>query len=196
MSLPAPRPATYQDVIDAPEHLVAELLEGQLYTHPRPGPPHAEAVSVLGMDLGSPFHRGRGGPGGWWILFEPELHLGPNVLVPDLAGWRRTRMPSQPSTAFYEIAPDWACEVLSPSTLRVDRVLKLPIYARDGVPHVWLVDPIAQTLEVFALDGVGYRLLSTHGGDARVRAEPFAEVELELGAVFGLPEAAGGRAQP
>jgi Uma2 family endonuclease len=101
-------------------------------------------------------------------------------------------MPSQPSTAFYEIAPDWACEVLSPSTLRVDRVLKLPIYAREGVPHVWLVDPIAQTLEVFALDGAGYRLLSTHGGDARVRAEPFAEVELELGAVFGLPEAVGG----
>jgi Uma2 family endonuclease len=192
MSLPAPRPATYQDVIDAPEHLVAELLEGQLYTHPRPAHPHATAASVLGMDLGSPFHRGRGGPGGWWILDEPELHLGANVLVPDLAGWRRTRMPTPPSTAFYALAPDWACEVLSPSTLRVDRVLKLPIYAREGVPHVWLVDPIAQTLEVFGLDGTGYRLLSTHGGDARVRAEPFAEVELELGAVFGLPEAAGG----
>jgi Uma2 family endonuclease len=121
----ASRPATYQDVIDAPEHLVAGLLEGQLYTHPRPGPPHATAASVLGMDLGGPFHRGRGGPGGWWILYEPELHLGRNVLVPDLAGWRRTRMPSQPSTAFYELAPDWACEVLSPSTLRVESLRRL-----------------------------------------------------------------------
>jgi Uma2 family endonuclease len=191
MTIPGPKPATYQDVLDAPEHLVAELLEGQLYTHPRPAPRHAEAVSVLGMDIGTAFHRGRGGPGGWWILFEPELHLAANVLVPDLAGWRRERMPERPSTAFYGLAPDWACEVLSPSTARIDRVLKLTIYGRERVPHVWLVDPIARTLEVFRLDGAGYRLLVVHGGDAPVRAEPFDAIELDLGAVFGQPDTTG-----
>lgn len=184
MSQPAPRPATYQDVLDAPAHLVAELIGGELYTHPRPAPRHAAAASVLGMDIGGPFHRGRGGPGGWWILDEPELHLRQNVLVPDLAGWRRERMPEQPSTAYYELAPDWACEVLSASTARVDRVLKVPIYARERVPHVWLVSPTEQTLEVLALDGPSYRLIATYGGDARVRAEPFAAIELELAALW------------
>jgi len=191
MSAPAPKPATYQDVLDAPEHVVAELLEGQLYTHPRPAPRHAVAASVLGMDIGTAFHRGRGGPGGWWILSEPELHLAADVLVPDLAGWRRERMPEQPTTAFYALAPDWACEVLSPSTIRVDRVLKLNIYGRERVPHVWLVDPIARTLEVFRLDGAGYRLLVAHGGDEPVRAEPFDAIELDLGAVFGQPDTTG-----
>lgn len=184
MSQPARRPATYQDVLGAPEHLIAELIHGELYTHPRPAPPHATTASVLGMDLGSPFHRGRGGPGGWWILYEPELHLGPNVLVPDLAGWRRERMPEQPHAAYYELPPDWACEVLARSTARVDRVLKVPIYARARVPHVWLVSPFEQTLEVLALDGESYRLVATHGGDAHVRAEPFAAVELELAALW------------
>jgi Uma2 family endonuclease len=190
MSQPAPRPATYQDVKDAPPHLVAELIEGQLYTHPRPAPPHAAAASVLGMDIGGPFHRGRGGPGGWWILDEPELHLGENVLVPDLAGWRRERMPEQPKTPYYELAFDWVCEVLSPSTGRVDRVLKVPLYARARVSHAWLVNPAEQTLEVLRLDGESYRLVATHGGDERVRAEPFAAVELELAALWTLGESA------
>jgi len=180
MSQPAPRPATYQDVLDAPPHVVAELICGQLYTHPRPAPAHATTASVLGMDIGGPFHRGRGGPGGWWILYEPELHFGRDVLVPDLAGWRRERLPEPPRTAYYELAPDWVCEVLSPSTARVDRVLKVPVYARERVKHVWLVSPTEQTLEVLQLDGESYRLLPTHGGDAVVRVEPFAAVELEL----------------
>jgi len=184
MSQPVRKPATYQDVLDAPPHVVAELIAGELYTHPRPAPAHATAASVLGMDIGSPFHRGHGGPGGWWILYEPELHFGKDVLVPDLAGWRRERMPEPPSTAYYELGPDWACEVLSPSTARVDRVLKVPIYARERVRHVWLVSPAEQTLEVLQLDGESYRLLATHGGDAVVRVEPFAAVELELQALW------------
>lgn len=184
MSQPVPRRATYQDVLDAPEHVVAELLQGQLYTHPRPAPPHAVAASVLSMDLGSAFQRGRGGPGGWWILFEPELHLGEDVLVPDLGGWRRERLPEQPSTAYYALAPDWVCEIVSPGTARVDRVLKVPTYACNRVSHVWLVDPSARTLEVLRLDGESYRLVATHGGEERVRAEPFADVELELEAVW------------
>jgi len=192
MSQPARRAATYRDVLEAPEHLVAELIEGELYTSPRPAPAHATAASVLGMDIGGPFHRGRGGPGGWVILYEPEVHLGPNVLVPDLAGWQRERMPEQPRTAYYELPPDWACEVLSPSTARLDRVRKVPIYARARVPYVWLVTPTEQTLEVFHLDGESYRLIATHGGDEVVRAEPFSAVELELVALWaGNPKSEG-----
>jgi Uma2 family endonuclease len=185
MPQPAPRPATYQDVIDAPENVIAELIAGVLHTHPRPAFPHTTAASVLGMDIGGPFQRGRGGPGGWWIFDEPELHLGEDVVVPDLGGWRRERMPVAPTGPYQELAPDWVCEVLSPSTLRFDRVLKLPIYARARVAFVWLVDPMAQTLEVFRAAGSQYLLLATYGGPSLVRAEPFEAVELELAAVWG-----------
>ena len=187
MAEPARRRATYEDILAAPPHHVAEILDGELYVHPRPAAPHAAAASVLGMDMGGAFQRGRGGPGGWWILFEPELHLGPepDVVVPDLAGWRVQRMPELPSTAYFTLAPDWACEVLSDSTRRVDRVKKMPIYAREQVPHVWLVDPIAQTIEVFRLDGTTYRLVATHAGDETPRLEPFEAVELDLPAVWG-----------
>ncbi len=178
------RRATYQDVLDAAPNLVAEILAGELHTSPRPALPHATSASVLGMDIGGAFQRGRGGPGGWWILYEPELHLGEDIVVPDLAGWRRERMPESPTGAFSELAPDWACEVLSPSTARTDRVLKVPIYAREGVKHVWLVDPLAQTLEVLRLEGQSYLLAGSYGGDANVRAEPFDAIELELAALW------------
>jgi Uma2 family endonuclease len=185
---PARRNATYQDVLDAPEHMVAEVLAGDLYTHPRPAGPHTETASVLGMDLGSAFHRGRGGPGGWIILDEPELHLGQDIMVPDLAGWRRERMPAVTNAAYIELAPDWAGEVLSPSTALVDRRLKLPLYAREKVAHVWLVDPTARSVEVFRLDGESYRLVVTRGEDEVVRLEPFDAIELELAALWpGLP---------
>ena len=132
---PVRRPATYQDVLDAPENMVAELIRGGLHLHPRPAPPHALAGSFLGGELHGPFKRGRGGPGGWVILFEPELHLGPDVLVPDLAGWRRERMPTLPETAWFELAPDWVCEVLSPGTRRLDLTEKRDVYARQlGAP--------------------------------------------------------------
>lgn len=185
MASTARKKATYEDLLAVPDHLVAEILAGGLYTSPRPAPRHAMASSVLGADIGSPFHRGRGGPGGWWIPDEPELHLGEDVLVPDLAGWRRERMPRLPEEAWFSLAPDWVCEVLSPSTARIDRVLKLPIYAREGVGHTWLVDPLARTLEVLRLDGSSWRIVATHGGDERVRAEPFQAVELDLLALWG-----------
>ena len=133
--------ATYQDVLDAPPHRVAEVIDGVLYTNPRPAMPHALASSALEIDLGAAFQFGRGGPGGWWIVVEPELHLGDDILVPDLAGWRRTRMPSYPETAYSTLAPDWVCEILSPSTRRLDLEAKRPVYAREGVRHLWLVDP-------------------------------------------------------
>ncbi len=181
MAQEAPRTATYDDLRAVPEHLVAEIVAGQLYTHPRPATLHAQASTVLGEELGPPFKRGKGGPGGWIILFEPELHLGSDVLVPDLAGWRRETMPLLPDAPFLEVRPDWVCEVLSASTRQHDRVRKVPIYAREGVGHLWLVDPEAQLLEVYRLDGPTYRLVATHAGEDPVRAEPFDAIELPLG---------------
>jgi len=185
---PARRQASYEDVLRAPDHVVAEVLSGELYTGPRPAGPHAEAASVLGMDLGGAFHRGRGGPGGWIILYEPELHLGRDILVPDLAGWLRSRLSAVPAAPFIELAPDWACEVISPGTERVDREHKLPIYARESVAHVWLVDPLERMVEVYRLDGDGYRLVVTRGGTDKVRLEPFAAFELDLAALWPSAE--------
>ena len=178
------KPATYADLERVPAHLVAEILDGELYASPRPALPHAHAASVLGVDIGGPFHRGRGGPGGWWILYEPELHLGSNVLVPDLAGWRRERLPVVPDAPAMSLAPDWACEIISPSTEGMDRGLKLAIYAREGVPHLWLVNPKSRTLEVLSLANGRWTLLATHVGTALVRAEPFDVVELDLSALW------------
>lgn len=184
---PARRHASYDDVLQAADNVVAEVLNGDLYTSPRPAGPHAEAASVLGMDVGGAFHRGRGGPGGWIILFEPELHLARDILVPDLAGWLRSRLPAVPATAFLELPPDWACEVVSPGSERIDRERKLPIYARERVSHVWLVDPLERMIEVYRLDGEGYRLVVTRGGTDRVRLEPFAAIEIELDALWPTP---------
>lgn len=184
MGPPARRRATYADLAGLPDTVVGELIAGEVVVSPRPAPRHARAAASLGGELYGPFDRGRGGPGGWIILIEPELHLGGDALVPDLAGWRRAHMPALPATAAFELGPDWVCEVLSPSTASIDRADKVPAYARERVGHVWLVDPILQTLEVLALDGAGYRLAGTWKGEARVRAEPFAEVELELAALW------------
>lgn len=180
MSSAARKLATYEDVLRAPRHVVAELIHGSLHTHPRPRFTHSRAASVVGGELHSPYGKGRGGPGGWILLDEPELHLGPHVLVPDIAGWRRERMPELPDVAFVELAPNWVLEVLSPSTEAVDRGEKMPIYAAHDVTHVWLVDPTEKLLEVYRLDGPTYRLLGTHTHDAVVRAEPFDALELHL----------------
>ncbi len=177
-------PATYADLERLPRHVVGEIIAGVLHAHPRPASPHARASSILGAELGPPFDRGRGGPGGWIILDEPELHLGADVVVPDLAGWRRERMPEMPDVAGFTLPPDWACEVLSESTEAHDRGRKLPIFAREEVAHVWFVDPLVKTLEVLRLDGATYRIVATHSADARVRAEPFEALELELGALW------------
>jgi len=180
------RLATYDDVVSAPRHVVAELVQGVLHTHPRPRLKHAAAASALGEELGPPFRRGRGGPGGWVLLDEPELHLGEDVLVPDLAGWRRERMPELPDAPYATLAPDWICEVLSKSTEAFDRATKLPIYGHERVRHVWLVDPEVKTLEVFRLETEHYLLVATHSGDAGVRAEPFEAIELELGLLWSV----------
>jgi len=187
-----PRRALYERYLQVPEHLCAEIIAGTLYVTPRPAPRHANASSVLGGDLSGPFQRGRGGPGGWWILDEPELHLvSLEPMVPDLAGWRVERMPRLPETAYFELAPDWVCEVLSKSTESIDRQKKLPLYAAHGVRHAWLVDPIAKTLEVHTLGDEGrWREVRIYQGDALVRAAPFEAVELELAALWNPPRAA------
>jgi Uma2 family endonuclease len=184
MADPAQRRATYEDLMAVPEHLVAELIEGTLVTSPRPASPHGVSASVLGIELGGPFYRGRGGPGGWVIIDEPELHLHGDVLVPDLAGWRRERMPEVPDVVGFELAPDWVCEVLSPSTERIDRVQKMPLYARAGVAHLWFVDPIAQRLDAFRVQSERWTVLGTWYGEDHVRVEPFDAIELELGALW------------
>src|SRR5207248_4957574 len=127
---PRSGPATYADIEALPPNMVGEIIHGVLYANPRPASPHAAAASAIGEELGPPFKRGKGGPGGWVILFEPEVHLRADILVPDLAGWRRERMPETPLEPFLTLAPDWLCEVLSPSTASFDRKKKLPVYAR------------------------------------------------------------------
>jgi len=179
------RRATYEDLLQVPPHRVAEIIDGDLHVSPRPASRHALASSALGSELGPPFHRGRGGPGGWWIIDEPELHFGDDVVVPDLAGWRRERLPEFPDTPAFSLAPDWACEVVSPSTERLDRAKKMPVYAAAGVPHLWLVNPTARTVEVYRLADGRWLLLATHEGAQRVRAEPFEAVELDLAPLWG-----------
>jgi Uma2 family endonuclease len=180
------RQALYDAYCAVPEHQRAEIIDGTLYVLPRPAPRHANATTGLGGELRGPFQHGRGGPGGWWILFEPELHLvSLEPMVPDLAGWRVERMPTLPETAYFTLAPDWICEVLSKSTETVDRNKKLPIYAAHGVSHVWLIDPTAKTLEVHALgDDRRWRDVRVYEGDACVRAEPFAAIELDLASLW------------
>jgi len=182
---PATSRATYEDLLQVPEHFVAEILNGELHTHPRPAPKHARAASILGVKITDPFDLGSGGPGGWLILDEPELHLGSEIVVPDLAGWRRERMPELPETAWFETAPDWGCEVLSPSTARDDRVIKMPLYARFGVGHLWFVDAILKTLEAYELKESRWILLATLKDEDPVKLAPFDAIEFSLGDLWG-----------
>jgi Uma2 family endonuclease len=173
MAEPAKRRATYADLEAVPPHLVAEIIHGALVTHPRPVAGHAGAQNNLSATLTPAYHWGRGGPGGWKFLSEPELHLGSNVVVPDLAGWRIERLPREPSTARITIAPDWLCEILSESTESHDRGAKRSIYAEAGVPILWLLDPRGKFLEVFQLTAGHWLLAGTFSGDQEVRAIPF-----------------------
>jgi Uma2 family endonuclease len=189
-----PRRATYADLEAVPPTKVAELVGGVLHVMPRPAPRHARASSALGVEIGGPFDRGRGGPGGWWILDEPELHFPDpapqcpgdiEAVVPDIAGWRRARMPELPETAYFTLAPEWICEVLSKSTEDFDRNEKMPIYAREGVQHAWLVDPVARTVEVYTLTREGsWSEAVVHADRARVRLPPFEAIELDLSALW------------
>lgn len=179
-------PATLEDLKAVPEGWTGQIVDGELWALPRPSFFHGRVTSELGYELIGPFGRGRGGPGGWVILDEPELHLGSDVLVPDLAGWRRERLPAELDNApFFTIAPDWVCEVLSPSTARLDRVKKWGSYLRERVQWIWFIDPVARTLEAYALEGPDYRRLGTWEPGDKPRVAPFDAIELELDAIWG-----------
>ncbi len=173
MAIPKPRSATYADIEALPPNVTGEIAFGVLHTHPRPAPRHAVAAGSIMQELIGPFQKRVGGPGGWIFMFEPELHLGPHVVAPDLAGWRRERLPKLPDTAYIETPPDWVCEVLSPATQRFDRTDKLAIYAASGVGHCWYVDPLAKTLEVFALTQGKWLIAATFKDADPVTAPPF-----------------------
>ena len=180
------RPATYEDIEALPPGWVGEIIDDELWTFPRPAKWHAWVASVLGAKLGNTFGAGQGGPGGWWILDEPELHFGRQVLVPDVAGWRCERAPGlfERDEPFFDLAPDWVCEVLSPSTASLDRGRKLSLYHQEGVSHAWLVDPRAHTLEVYRRGARDWQLAARHGGQDVVRAEPFDAEPLDLGRLW------------
>jgi Putative restriction endonuclease len=180
------RPATYADLEAVPAHLVAEIIFGNLETHPRPAPRHAVASNALGHELTGPFQKGRGGPGGWIFMVEPELHLGPHVVVPDLAAWRRERMSSMPEKAYIETPPDWVCEVISPSTEAIDKGPKRRIYATYHVPYLWHLNPAAKLLEVFELKDEHWVLFEVFQDNEQVAAPPFSAVPFSLADLWPL----------
>jgi Uma2 family endonuclease len=171
--------ATYADLEALPSHRLGEIIGDELIVSPRPAGPHAFATTRLVGQLDGPFQGGLGDPAGWLILFEPELHFGTQVLVPDVAGWRSERAPAVAS-AFFTTAPDWLCETLSPSTAVIDRTRKLDVYREQRVPFVWLIDPVTRTLEVLRLESDGWVVAGNHGGDVKVRVVPFDAIELDL----------------
>ncbi|MBF0121592.1 MAG: Uma2 family endonuclease [Desulfobacterales bacterium] len=183
MLLPIKTNATYQDLYNIPENMIGEIIDGELYAMPRPSPKHSNAASIIEAEIVFPYRLGRGGPGGWIILVEPEIKFSEaksDTVVPDLAGWKKERMPELPETNWFSVPPDWLCEVLSPTTKRHDRKKKMPNYAKFGVQHVWLIEPIAKTLEVFRLESEKWLLLEFFSDDDKVRAEPFQEIEIDL----------------
>ncbi len=177
------QPTLYEFLEALPEGVTGEILNGQLRTHPRPSGTHINVGSVLGAELLGPFQRGKGGPGGWWIQDEPEVHFVRNVdvVVPDLAGWRCERMPYLPEDQRYEVVPDWMCEILSPSTARDDREVKMPLYAYYGVRYVWLIDPVKRTLESYRLDAGAWIEVGRFAAADRVSVPPFEALNLDLG---------------
>ena len=184
MSEPALKMPTYEDLLDLPEHHIGEIIYNVLYSQPRPAPKHARAYSVLGGQLGGSFDWGGGDGSDWWIIDEPELHIDDHILVPDLAGWKRERMPALPETAWFDVVPDWICEILSPSTARKDRMVKMPLYAELGVKYFWLIDPDLQTLEVYQLENQRWTLIASLTDDDPVKVAPFDAVEFSLGGLW------------
>lgn len=180
MPEPIKKPATYEDLCRIPENMTGEIIDRELIATPRPSRRHIEVASTLGGELVPPYRFGRGGPGGWLIYDEPEIHLGENVIVPDLAGWRSERLSISPEEHRFTVSPDWVCEILSPGTARTDRVKKMRIFGEYDVQYAWMIDPILMTLEVFRLESGIWMVRGLYAENEKVRAEPFEEVEIDL----------------
>lgn len=181
----ARRLATYDDLLALPEDVKAELLAGEVHVQPGPLPGHARAQRALGRFVGGPFDDDRDGPEGWWIFTELDVRFGPHDVVrPDLSGWRRARLPDPWRARPIDVVPDWVCEILSPSTERIDRVTKQRLYADHGVAHYWIVDPSERVLEAYVLDRGQWRIAGTYDDTAVVRIPPFEAIELAVGRIF------------
>jgi Uma2 family endonuclease len=178
--------ATYEDLLRVPENMVAELIEGELYTWPRPRGTHGRAAANILTSINIRYGEGGGGIGGWWIIGEPEVHFREQIVVPDIGGWRVTRMPLPPSSHVFDIAPDWICEVLSPRTKRIDWSKKLALYGSNGVPRAWYVDVDERQLQVMQLVNGEWVIKHIHSGNDVVRAEPFPDAEIDLKWVWGI----------
>jgi len=177
----AAAPATRTDLDALPENVVGEIIEGVLYSAPRPRFRHASIESVMVADLVNPFQRGRGGPGGWWILAEPGIELPEATeIVPDMAGWRRSHLPDPLDNEPIRVVPDWVCEILSPTTRRHDQLVKRPFYARVGVPYLWIVDIEARSLSANELVEGRWLEIGLFGPGDAIRAKPFDGVELSM----------------
>ena len=196
MAEPARKIATYADIEAAPEHLIAEIIDGELVTQPRPTPRHNAAAGNTFLELSGPFQKGRGGPGGWVFLMETEVKFGDDILVPDVAGWRIERFAGYPETNYVTIRPDWVCEILSASTESRDRTVKRRIYAEAGVPHLWLIDPRQQYLEAFGLNAGQWVLIGTWRSDDKVRAAPFDAISFSLADLWPLDRPLGFNESP
>lgn len=184
VTTPAKRPATYEDLLKVPDNVIAEIIEGELFTSPRPAGPHERAAGGIYTRLRYFFDDGDGA-GGWWIAFAAELHLGQDILVPDISGWRRDRHPQHPVRGSAAVVPpDWVCEVLSPSTGRVDRMHKLPLYGVHEVEYAWIVEPALRTIEVFRRESGRWTLQGVHGGDEPARVAPFEAIEFPLSTLW------------
>jgi len=180
------RRATYADIEAVPDHLVAEIIAGTLYTHPRPSPRHGLAASALGAKLGDPFQFGNEGPGGWVFVVEPEIKFATDLLVPDISGWRRERLSAYPERNYFEIAPDWVCEILSGSTEKRDRTLKMRVYGEARIPHLWMIDPRLQILEAFENREGRWTKIGDWNSDDAVRAPPFDAISFSLAVLWPL----------
>ena len=181
MSEPAKKQATYEDLLNIPENMTGEIIAGELVVTPRPARRHVHAASALGNEVGPSYQFGRGGPGGWIIYDEPEIHFDEkNTIVPDLAGWRKERLTTLPEEHRFKVIPDWICEILSPKTASNDRIKKMRTFAQYGVAYVWLIDPVLKTLEVFKLESGRWFLFDAFAGNEKIRAEPFQEIEIDL----------------
>jgi Uma2 family endonuclease len=158
-----------------------EIIEGVLYTMPRPRAPHQSMMGAVGTDLLDPFQRGDGGPGGWWIPPEPGIEL-PNTpeIAPAVAGWRRERLPALSNDEAITVVPDWVCEILSPTTEQHNLTVKKPYYAKVGVAHHWIVDLSMRTVIALRLESGRWREVGVYGDEREARIEPFAAVPLNV----------------